>query len=285
MRRFVFGFLLILTKSIFIFSSETIRLVEKCMDNLLTEQVRNKLTQAEVCEDPFPHIVIHDFFSEDFYDEFINNWPHPHQFNPKCNERYAILMDKLKSSKLTDSQKAFWGTFNSYLVETILKPIIIKKFLPYLSLKFPSATPEEISQMTANFHPIANTNSIYLDTPSCSIVPHTDKPHYFIQIIFYLPADSGHQKVGTTFYSGSAHPGGEDTCWDTPANLKFVKKLPYRKNTFIAFMQSPVSWHGLDPSPYPQYLRRCFFSPIIIPQELYIKYYGIEKYIINYLEK
>ncbi|MCB1110528.1 MAG: hypothetical protein KDK64_06060 [Chlamydiia bacterium] len=283
MRTVLFG-LLTLFASTVTFASETDRLISKCTDTTMTEMLRNKLIDAEIIETPFPHLIIKDFFPDDFYHELVNHWPHPHQFNPKCNERYSILLDELKRSQLTAKQKAFWGTFNSYLVETIVKPIIIKKFLCFLHVKFPDASPEELSQMVENFQPVANTNSIYLDTPSCSVPTHTDKPHCFVQLIFYLPADNDHQDVGTTFYAGSPHPGGENTCWDVPADLTYVKKLPYRKNTFIAFMQSPISWHALEPSPYPGYLRRSFFSPILMPPEIYIKHYGIEKYIINYLE-
>jgi len=285
MRSLFFSLTLLLMTPSLIISSEPNRLIIKCIDSSLTEKIRNTIENVEIEEYPFPHVVIHDFFPEDFYDEFVNNWPHPHQFSPKSNERYSISMDHLKSSKLTNNQKAFWGTFNDYLVETILKPVIIKKFLPYLKIKFPEATSEEIAQMVENFQPLANSNSIYLDTPDCSVVTHTDRPHCFIQLIFYLPSDDEHQDVGTTFYSGSAHPGGEDTCWNVPPDLRFIKKLPYKKNTFIAFMQSPTSWHSLELSPYPQYLRRSFFSPIITPPEVYIKYYGIKKYILNYLEK
>ena len=138
--------------------------------------------------------------------------------------------------------------------------------------------------MKRNFQPVAKTNSIYLDTGSCSVITHTDKPHYFVQLIVYMPADDDHQGVGTTFYSGSRHSGSEDTCWNTPPDLTYYKKLPYKRNTFIAFLQSPISWHSLEPSPYPNYLRRTFFSPILTPPEIYMKNYGINKYRINYLE-
>ena len=283
MKNVLFGCLFFCLSTI-AFSSETERLITKCVSPSLTAALRRKLIDVAIADKPFPHLVMENFFPEDFYNEFINNWPHPHQFNPKCNERYSILMDELKNSKLTAQQKAFWGTFNSYLVETIIKPVIIKKFLHFLHVKFPEASLEELEWMTSNFQSVANTNSIYLDTSSCCIPTHTDKPHCFVQLIFYLPTDNHHRDVGTTFYSGSPHPGGEDTCWDVPTDLTYIKKLPYKRNTFIAFMQSPISWHALEASPYPDYLRRSFFSPIITPPEIYIKYYGMQKYIINYLQ-
>lgn len=266
----------------FLFTSELELLVNKCVNPLLMQEVRAQLNHIEIVEDPFPHIVIHDFFPEIFYQEFINQWPHPHQFAPPRNQRYSIAMDDLNSSKLTNNQKAFWGAFNDYLVETIIKPIIIQKFLPYLHYKFPNASQEEIELMRNNFTPVAKTNSIYLDTPRCSVITHTDQPHYFVQLIFYLPADDEHQNVGTTFFSGSAHSGSDETCWNTPPDLTFVKKIPYKRNTFIAFLQSPTSWHALEPSPYPDYLRRTFFSPILTPPELYIKHFGIKKYVVKY---
>ncbi len=265
--------------------SEGQKAVEVCIDSQLAKIIRECLEKSEIVEHPFPHLVIHDFFPEEFYENFIHFWPHPHQFSPPCNGRYSILLDQLKGTSLSKEQKAFWGAFNDYLVETVIKPIVIEKFLPYLHVKFPNASDEEIQWMLRHFTPVAKTNSIYLDTPRCSVITHTDKPHYFVQIIFYLPKENDHQKVGTSFFSGSPHPGGEDTCWDTPSDLTFHAKIPFRKNTFIAFLQSPISWHALERSPYPKFLRRTFFSPILIPPEVYIKHYGMDKFIVNYLEQ
>ena len=59
--------LLLICSSSIIFASEPKRLMKRCIDAEMTEFLRNRLANAEVIETPFPHIILEDFFPEDFY--------------------------------------------------------------------------------------------------------------------------------------------------------------------------------------------------------------------------
>lgn len=95
--------------------------------------------------------------------------------------------------------------------------------------------------------------------------------------MLYFPMDDQHDHLGTLFYHGdpSSTPNNIYEV-KNPTNIKFAKKVPYRPNTLLVFIQSPTAWHGFErpENMDPEYQRRLFVSPLFFSPEFMERNYG-----------
>jgi len=50
---------------------------------LIYEYIKNRILDAHIFEEPYPHILIENIFPVDFYKKLLDNIPHIDDFTPK----------------------------------------------------------------------------------------------------------------------------------------------------------------------------------------------------------
>jgi len=265
------------------------QIISFCVERQIKEYIEEKVNSAEISTDPFPHLVINDILPERLYKIASKYWPgYDHFKGAGPRKKIYTTSGCIEATNIIDEKRIFWRTFGEVVVKHYLKPLIIKKFTPYLDWKFPSSSEEELLeiQKDLSFYPY-RYDSLVTDSPRYQIHPHIDGIRTFIQAIIYFPPDDLHQELGTVLYKGSAHKRllseqKGSAIMEHNGDLVPVKQVDYLPNTLIAFLQSPVSWHGNCPGyQNSNYLRRTYFLDIRLSPEAMQKIYHEDSAVLS----
>ena len=80
--------------------------------------------------------------------------------------------------------------------------------------------------------------------------PHIDPPNFLVTAIHYMPEEDGMEGLGTVLYEAEypiTHSSTGAEYWD--GGCRPVVKVPFRRNLMLAFLNTPLSAHGLEPLP------------------------------------
>ncbi len=235
----------------------------------MQEHLQKKIAEAEIIEDPFPHIVIENLFPQDFYNYALSQWPSNQHF---VGQRIATNFGCIEGTGLNTNQKVFWRMFGETIVNRYIKPAIIERLKSYLHLKPQLANfPIEKLNPLTDFANLRQDSIVDVDE-NYYLGVHCDQLNIFSAVLIYFPEDANHPELGTTLYYPNPNPSLNIPYSN---NFTFAKRIYFKPNTMHVMLQTPFSWHGADRSPYPgSYLRHFFFSPIFFSPEFMKRHYG-----------
>jgi len=271
--RFFLSLLLIMFSSVSL-SASPIDVYADILRDDMCEYLRKKIEDAQVIVDPFPHIVIENFFSEDFYQCALKYYPIESQFYAS---RLCSNYGCLESSSLSTDQKVFWHHFGEVIVNRFIKPRLIDKLKPFFHLKlnmekFPCES-LDYNRDFMNYRQDSLVLGLQI-TKYRGISAHVDQLNLFAALLIYFPTDDQHQECGTIFYNSNSSADVNTLYADDGLDLQFAKKIPYKPNTLLCFLQTPFAWHGADLSTAEMgYLRHLYLAPIFLSPEFMNRHY------------
>tara|TARA_B100000989_G_C19523132_1_gene465316 strand:- start:500 stop:1369 length:870 start_codon:yes stop_codon:yes gene_type:complete len=281
--------------------------------NLLDHNFINKNFQISYFDEPFPFVIIRDFFEKKFYKEIENNFPILSEFKNQKNkinrmnfdtsygdELYENLIKRSNEYKTLHNwvySKNFLNFFIKFFEKDILKEKDKKNL--FLDLK-------DFKLCESNFenHRIFNKNDIIKSNKIDKILyprfdlgtgiksygiktggkgPHIDNPQRLISILFYCG--------GFDYIKGGEHRIYEiDSIQDT---LKVFKSIFPEKNSLIASLQNNVAYHDVNPVNEIKGQRNAFYMAISsnvkiwkTPEKNSVnKKYNKNRYKYNFFEK
>ena len=185
------------------------------MDNL-----ENKIIEATIIEDPFPHIIVDNFFSDDYYLEIMEEIPKCKflgcKFQRRFTNKYTSILDR-KSSSFFDNLFVY--------IEDKMGELLIRKF-----------NIENQNYSTAVF--------LRKHTSNYKIVPHPDARFKLVTWIIYLPTEGIDEKAGT--YICTPKEGVEVEGCRQPWSKFDLELVKCRSNRLFAFPVSSNLWHVVD---------------------------------------
>jgi hypothetical protein len=233
--------------------------------------IDNKLKNAKVELDPFPHIIIHDILPDQLYQDLLSHWPDNNAFDTSNNQYRRRLpvtngCAEARKDKISEMQINFWRTFGEIIAKYI-KSNVIELLLPYLNLRFPHADQERLTYIRDHmrfFH--GRRDGLVIDFEGYELGPHIDNIYFFAAVLLYCPSDTQHLDCGTAFYN-SIHTGIDNHSvqpdWKR-TDFHLQKIAPFAPNTLVVVMQTPSAWHGVEKMHYPSYVRKMYLTDIYI---------------------
>lgn len=215
----------------------------------LLDHFANRLREAEVSLDPFPHYCLENVFPDDYYQLLLKNLPVSDSYE-NLYEVTTLKLDHFRhrdqrdmndgwTDKLPAGQKKFWDRFDSWFLGGELAQAVLKTFLEQMRARFGS----EIGwpEVSVESQLIRHRAGYFLG-------PHSDLHTKLVVLLVYLAPDETAAHLGTSLY----RPKDPDfTCPNSThypfADFVKVKTAPYKPNSLLAFFRSDVSFHGLEP--------------------------------------
>lgn len=200
----------------------------------VSEKIKNHMIESS----PYQHMVVDDFFPQDFYQQILKNKiPDNVLTSLKDYDRvkggYSDQRNilKLKSNMpfLDDPIREFWENLSKY-INYHFRSLILQKFK------------------------LLNSSSLFSDllyvkdTHEYQLGPHTDKTTKVITCLIYLPSDELLSKYGTSIYLPKDPefkcPGGPHHKRD---NFDIYKTIEFIPNRMFCFLKNDHSFHGVEP--------------------------------------
>jgi FkbM family methyltransferase len=234
---------------------------------LILEHVTNKISQSKIVTEPYPYVVIDDFFPTSYYQKIIENFPQEEQMIPLGEtgrvsigaymQRFTTLFEQNHFELLNQEQQNFWFNLSSWLYSDEFVLASIRRFLPWCSNQIAR------TQDTQGSFKVRSDALIINDKSQYQIGPHTDAPHRLISFLFYLPNDKSLSHLGTSIYQ---HKDPNFECIGGPhypfGNFEKVKTIEFVPNRLVMFVRTNKSFHGVEEIKDTEINRRLLINNI-----------------------
>lgn len=218
------------------------------MHNNVLSHFADRLREAEVSIDPYPHYCLENVFPDDYYQELLRNLPASDSYN-NLYEVTTLKLDHFRhrdqrdmndgwTDKLPAEQKKFWDGFDSWFLGSELAQAVLQTFAEQMNAKFAQVQWPEVS---VESQLIRHRAGYFLG-------PHSDLFTKLVVLLIYLAPDASAAHLGTSLY----RPKDPNFTCPNSTHYPFsdfvkVKTAPYKPNSLLAFFRSDVSFHGLEP--------------------------------------
>ena len=216
--------------------------------SLEIENICQSINNSKLYDDPFNHLYINNFFSENFYNRLL-------EFLPKKDQYTQINKTKSVSADYPDERYIYNITpesfENFYLEQKVFFGELVNSLM---SLQFYNKVIEKFFQNDFSLNPedLNLRMALVKDFTKYNLGAHTDHSSKFMTFLFYLPIDNSHKHIGTSLYklkksenkkiSLSEHYSEKDT-----KELFVEKKLAeFLPNSVLIFPRTNSSYHGVS---------------------------------------
>jgi hypothetical protein len=203
--------------------------------------------------------VVSNLLPDDVYDEILRNWPPPdiaRTSNWASRKEIHVaqsLAEFPAEIRETWGRVVIWSQAARDLVYEKLRPHLGEKFVPLLGQKRAAELKMYRQRGPAAF--------VATYTGRLSMKTHVDHPYIAINGFLYVSErDVDELDLGTVLYQsfGLSLPNNELNLPEAflERYTRRVKAVPYRRNVYLAYVNSPFAFHGVDPADIGDRVRR-----------------------------
>jgi hypothetical protein len=229
--------------------------------------VQSRIDQATVHARPFPHVVIKDFLPDHLYRQALELWPPDDLFMSRNhNSRLQINLAR-QMGELPDRIRPLWTGLLS-LADTVNRALY-KKLTPMFSHKFAPLFGPEWRETVRGYSTSFRQLQLAQYTGQGELNTHVDSVRLVVNGFLYgseSPVPEPH--LGTVLYRTFGYMMTENNYRiDAGLAKRFLAPdviVPYQANCLLAFVNTPFSFHGVDPYDIGTRRRRLIlFSPTL----------------------
>ena len=190
---------------------------------MIENYIINKIKNANMIQEPFPHLIIDNLCPDDFFNTLKQEIPHDKEFSQytRLNGRFGIDQSVWNNS---------WKDLKKNLYNEKVRVELLNRFEDILILR-----KEKESESDWNA-------TLTVDTTNYKIAAHRDGPSKHLSTIFYITGG----KNGTSLYKTRDH---------TYRTAQKVGEVDFVENRMFVFCGHPHgsgSWHGVEKASTPQ---------------------------------
>lgn len=233
------------------------------------------LQRASVEESPYPHFVINDAFDGDTLAVLHASLPSMEVItngaDPGSNKRFTL---NWRAALEAERVGPVWKSIIREGIEPAFALRIAEIFRPWITREYPdfatrfaplerfsvvprvSGQPPESTQLSVDAQIAVNTPALY-DGTSVRI-PHLDwMAKLFVGLLYLRPSGDRSEGADLELYAArDRHPPFDGDRSLPMSRVRFAKRVPYRDNTLVVFLNTPRSLHGVTPraaTSFPRY--------------------------------
>lgn len=232
--------------------------------------IKSRLEATEVERHPFAHCVVTDLLPDDVYEKILRDWPPP-KLSKASN--WASRKEIHVAQALPEFPPEIRETWRSVVNwSQVARDLVFEKLRPYLAEKFnPLLGQERASQLKLQLQrgPAA---FIATYTGRLSMKTHVDHPYIAVNGFLYVSErDVDEADLGTILYQsfGLSLPNNELNLPEAFLDryTRRVKTVAYRRNVYLAYVNSPFAFHGVAPADIGDRVRRLLmFGTVCEPR-------------------
>lgn len=216
------------------------------------EHIIARIQATEVQREPFPHLVIDNFFPEDYFQKILEEFPLDEEMIPlsetgrtagQYKERLVTLFTPEHFARLSESRQLFWQQFAGWLYSEAFIQAVVERFWPHLAGWLATLDYDGTGV------DVQSDALIISDKTRYSIGPHTDALHRLVTFLFYFPPTGADAEgLGTSIYAPKdpyMHVNHAKHYDFEPFDR--VATIDFKANRALMFVRNDRSFHGVEP--------------------------------------
>ena len=216
---------------------------EESTDTLIAA-LTSRLSEMEVCDDPYPHFFIPNIFPQRWFADiraaipqdpsYANTDPRRTSNEAALKFRRRINLSESGLAFLPEGPRATWTCVKTALTSNAFAASVKALLSTHLMQRYGTIELKTRTRL-----------ELIRDQEGYLINPHTDAPHKIITLLFYLPPDNRHTELGTSVYVPKDPDFIDEagTQFDS-ADFEEVFRAPFQPNSMFGFMKNERSFHG-----------------------------------------
>lgn len=241
------------------------------LDTLLDEprivaHVQQAIAVAPLQTDPYPHIVVEDLFPADFYKLLRQAIPPPAFFGDhdliKQNLRTPIEFGPALSIRVLNF-------LEEALARRAIRPAVIQKFHEPLQRHYDAIFGPEFRDRANQLPQSVSGGRVMLRRPGYHLSAHRDPKRSMLTCLLYFASGKDSEDYGTNIYRVLDDREANYTQTYYPeqngSRCELVKRVPFRPNTMLVFLNSTGAHGALIPEDAPAKLERYSYQFYIGP--------------------
>lgn len=226
-----------------------------------------KIDQAELRMEPFPHLVIKNFLPDGLYEQALGSWPDDQVFATTNNFRRQQVNLRALVESLPDKIRPVWAAVLA--LSEVVNRALYKKFANQIALKFVPLFGANWRDFARNYSTSFRQAHLAHYSGQAGLGPHVDSVRLMVNSFLYVSENSAPEvDLGTVLYRSFGFMTPENNN-KLPASV--TQRLlapdtivPYQANCMLSFVNTPYSFHGVQDFDIGARKRRIIlFSPLI----------------------
>jgi len=208
--------------------------------NQLLEGLLLKVKRATIEEDPFPYLMIDNFFPEEMMESLLKTFPDDTFFYDAkiSSQNRKIIEREIDTNKFRDIfLNPCWNQLNEVINAPKFKKTLLNVFYKQLVKNGAELDPND--EITTQFDVTRATKGYARGT-------HLDRRNHLVNCFFYFNSNEEYQGEGGDLLLQRAKNILEvPDKFPDPSEVETVKVIPTAKNRFISFCATSSSYHAV----------------------------------------
>ena len=237
----------------------------------INSELSKKITKTKVETEPYPHFILENLLSERDLNFIREIWPDERFFAPDIESTYTCEPQR------NWKEIPHWTTFMATKGVEITTAVV-QNFSPWIDARY-----GRDSQIIVRWAGCMQSDATYKGH-GCH-THHYHDPLWVGTVLFYVDEDtSGYP--GTTIFGSTLPPrdisnearlASDTLFWFNSPEISEVREVSYKPNRVFAFLDSPISYHGVPPSGKTSGMRRILRFHIGMENHFHSEKYGCDQ--------
>ena len=241
------------------------------LDTLLDEptiasHVERAIAAATLHTDPYPHIVVEELFPSAFYKLLRKAIPPPAFFGDQDPIKQNLRMPMEFGPALSVRVLNF---MDGVIARNVVRPAVIRKFHEPLQRHYDVIFGPGFRERASNMSQSVSAGRVMLRRPGYHLSAHRDPKRSMLTCLMYFASPKDSDAYGTDIfrvlddreatYTQTYYPE------ENGSTCELVKRVPFRPNTMLVFLNSAGAHGATIPADAPATLERytyqCYIGP------------------------
>ena len=233
----------------------------------VTQAVRNAIARAPLQSDPFPHILVEPLLPDAAYRALLRGIPPVAFFGARDPIKQNL---RIPIEFAPDLSERVWRFVDEVIARDAIRPAVLEKFAEPLGCHYADLFGEALRDRAAALPQAVSGGRVMLRRPGYLLAPHRDPKRAMLTCLMYLASPGDSEEYGTALYrvAGDAEPSFVETYYPGEHGhaTELVKRVPYRANSMVVFLNSAGAHGAQIPPDAPADLERYAFQFYIGPE-------------------
>lgn len=241
------------------------------------EHLVRRIDAAAIVEEPFPHLIVDELLPDTAYRALLEAWPPDQVF--KVNHSMQRFDMSLRGD-LATVPEAIRPTWLSALTWTLAaNRRIARKLAAYARLKYEPFQGKAWEAAIDKLPHIAGEAQLAYYTGATGLAPHIDHPKLVTNAFLYCSERAeAEPELGTVLYGSRGFSMPDNRIRLSPDLVAHLlsrdKTVAYAANVCLAYLNTPRSFHGVDPVDLGARRRRLLMFGTALREKDAIRLFG-----------
>lgn len=241
------------------------------------DHVAARIDAAAVVEEPFPHLVVRDLLPVAAYRAVLDAWPADAVFQVNGSMQRHDVTLRGAVEILPEAMRPFWRQALTWTMAANQR--LAAKFAPYAALKYEPFLGRSWRQAVAGLPRIVGEAQLACYTGATGLAPHIDHPKLITNGLLYCSELAEDEpELGTVLYGSRGFSMPDNALRLTPALIERLlrrnKTVAYAANVCLAYLNTPRSFHGVDPVDLGARRRRLLMFGTVLREKDTVRLFG-----------